>query len=443
MKIKKILAAGLALSMLLGTVSGLTACGEHTHQLDAVEKKAATCTEAGYEAYYKCSGCDKLFSDEKGEKEIEAPTAIPAGHKIEEVKKKDATCKEAGAEAHYKCTVCNKLFSDAAGKNVITAATPIPVAKHTIVDVSEKRPTCTEAGYEEHYKCTVCNKLFSDEEGTTEIEAPTAIPAEHRLVPTERKAPTCVEDGYEAYYACSICKKLYSDDKAANEITKPVVITKTGIHTPGFAYTSETVPAPVAEGGKLASKCAICGHDTGEVSYSAGLRMQGGAETDGVELNQAGTYYFQVGPSQNIYSYFGFHATKAGAYTIKITNVFGDENLVRSFDTLWILKSGFPSGFYDYLIESATWDNADTSEFSEITEADVANYKGKVNIADFEDGKRKQVTTITFTFTEEDVAGDGLYIMIGLTDKVDNGTTAMANPTSNGSYLIKFEEPAA
>ena len=53
----------------------------HTHSISHVEKKAAGCTEAGYEEYWTCSSCGKMFSDADGQNEISSPTVIPAiGH---------------------------------------------------------------------------------------------------------------------------------------------------------------------------------------------------------------------------------------------------------------------------------------------------------------------------------------------------------------------------
>ena len=42
----------------------------HTHSLTLVAAKAATCTEGGKEAYYKCEGCGKFYEDVLGTKEI-------------------------------------------------------------------------------------------------------------------------------------------------------------------------------------------------------------------------------------------------------------------------------------------------------------------------------------------------------------------------------------
>ena len=42
----------------------------HTHNLTLIAAKAATCTESGKEAYYKCEGCGKFYEDVLGTKEI-------------------------------------------------------------------------------------------------------------------------------------------------------------------------------------------------------------------------------------------------------------------------------------------------------------------------------------------------------------------------------------
>ncbi|RGY01779.1 hypothetical protein DXA56_16805, partial [Blautia obeum] len=60
------------------------------HNLEKVEKKDVGCTEDGYEAYWRCQTCKKLFSDEAGTMEISNPTAIKAtGHNLEKAEKKD------------------------------------------------------------------------------------------------------------------------------------------------------------------------------------------------------------------------------------------------------------------------------------------------------------------------------------------------------------------
>jgi hypothetical protein len=53
----------------------------HEHSLVPSAEKPASCTEEGTEAYWTCSGCGRMFSDEAGTKEISAPVTIaPFGH---------------------------------------------------------------------------------------------------------------------------------------------------------------------------------------------------------------------------------------------------------------------------------------------------------------------------------------------------------------------------
>lgn len=54
---------------------------EHTHTLVKTDKVEASCVKAGTEAYWTCSECGMMFSDEAGTKEISEPVSIAAtGH---------------------------------------------------------------------------------------------------------------------------------------------------------------------------------------------------------------------------------------------------------------------------------------------------------------------------------------------------------------------------
>ena len=65
------------------------------HELTGVAAKAPTCTEDGYEAYWKCERCGRYFSDADGKNEIQAPTVIKA------------TDHEWGEDGH--CTICDAV----------------------------------------------------------------------------------------------------------------------------------------------------------------------------------------------------------------------------------------------------------------------------------------------------------------------------------------------
>ena len=91
-----------------------------SHDLKAVKKKDAGCTEDGHETYWRCQTCKKLFSDAAGTVEISNPTAIKAtGHNLKKVEKKDATATEEGNSTYWFCDKCNKYFSDAKAETEI------------------------------------------------------------------------------------------------------------------------------------------------------------------------------------------------------------------------------------------------------------------------------------------------------------------------------------
>ena len=90
------------------------------HTLVKVNKKDATCTDAGHKEYWKCSDCNKLFSDAEGKNEIQQPETVPAlGHNLNKLEAASATCEEDGNIECFNCSRCNKYFSDAEGKHEI------------------------------------------------------------------------------------------------------------------------------------------------------------------------------------------------------------------------------------------------------------------------------------------------------------------------------------
>ena len=192
------------------------------HDLEKVAQKEASCTEAGYEAYWRCQTCKKFFSDEAGTVEISNPIEIKAtGHNLEKIAQKDASCTEAGYEAYWRCQTCGKLFSDEAGTVEISNPKEIKATGHNLEKVAQKEASCTEAGYEAYWRCQTCKKLFSDEAGTAEISNPIEIKAMgHNLKKVEKKDATATEEGNSTYWFCDKCNKYFSDAKAETEIKK-------------------------------------------------------------------------------------------------------------------------------------------------------------------------------------------------------------------------------
>ncbi len=145
------------------------------HNLTEVKVKAATCTEPGNIAYYICKDddckCGKVYSDLYGQHEINIEDTVkPAlGHNPVEVEGKNPTCTEDGYEKYYKCSRCHKLFSDAEGKNEIEKPIPISELGHDMKHVEAEKPTHDDDGHREYYHCDRCGKNFADEDGKTAL----------------------------------------------------------------------------------------------------------------------------------------------------------------------------------------------------------------------------------------------------------------------------------
>ena len=182
------------------------------HTLEAVAKKPATCKEEGYEAHYKCTVCNKLFSDAAGTEELEAPVVIPkAAHSWDAGEVTTApTCTEKGVKT-YTCTVCGE-----------TKTEDVDMIPHTLEAVEGKDPTYKAAGYKAYYKCTVCNKLFSDAEGKNEIEAPIVIDslkdqADAAQAIADEAAKTPGQAAVDAAVAAEEAARIAADAAAADE----------------------------------------------------------------------------------------------------------------------------------------------------------------------------------------------------------------------------------
>ena len=200
------------------------------HQLVKHDAVTATCLAAGNSEYWACTReeCGKYFSDENGENEIRKDSWIipKLAHTLTAHGKVDSTCAAEGTEAYWECTACHKLFSD---EGITEIETPVVIAKkaHTLMAHAKVDATCAAEGTEAYWECTACHKLFSDE-GVTEIEAPVVIAKKaHTLTAHIKVDATCTADGTEAYWECGTCHKLFSDE-GVTEIESPVVIAKKG-----------------------------------------------------------------------------------------------------------------------------------------------------------------------------------------------------------------------
>ena len=81
----------------------------YDYTLQEVKAKEPTCTEAGNKAYYKCSVCGKLYTDQEGTNQVSANTVVvPAkGHSFTWIIDREAT-EQAEGSRHEECSICHE-----------------------------------------------------------------------------------------------------------------------------------------------------------------------------------------------------------------------------------------------------------------------------------------------------------------------------------------------
>ena len=217
-------------------------CGQDyygDHDLSHHDAAAHTCTADGTVEYWDCSVCGKKFSDPNGTAEITniADPNDPARHSLVKTDEKAPTCTDNGNTAYWTCTECKNIFSDDAGLNPTTLAdVTVSATGHTWSNDWSSDGTghwhdCVNAncpitennqkvGYAVHtpgadatettpQTCDVCGYELAPALGHIHTNHLTFI-AE---VPE-----TCTADGVKAHYECE-CGKLFADDQAATEVT--------------------------------------------------------------------------------------------------------------------------------------------------------------------------------------------------------------------------------
>lgn len=217
-------------------------CGQDyygDHDLSHHDAAAHTCTTDGTVEYWDCSVCGKKFSDPNGTAEITniADPNDPARHSLVKTDEKAPTCTDNGNTAYWTCTECRNIFSDDAGLNPTTLAdVTVSATGHTWSNDWSSDGTghwhdCVNAncpitennqkvGYAVHtpgadatettpQTCDVCGYELAPSLGH--------IHANHLTFIAE-VPEACTTDGVKAHYECE-CGKLFADDQAATEVT--------------------------------------------------------------------------------------------------------------------------------------------------------------------------------------------------------------------------------
>ena len=136
----------------------------HTHTLTEVPATTPTCMATGNNAYYICSGCNKIFKDALGTVETTiGDETLPIDSNAHDwndwVETTPATETAPGEETR----TCKH-------NSAHTETQPIPQLSHThiLAEVPAKSATCCAIGNNTYYNCSGCTKVFKDALGTVE-----------------------------------------------------------------------------------------------------------------------------------------------------------------------------------------------------------------------------------------------------------------------------------
>ena len=279
----------------------------HTHDVEAVAEDAASCTEDGHIAYWRCTVCGKYYSDAACTTEItQADTVKPAvhnwedatcttpkacsvcfetegealGHTMTHQAAAKATCVKDGNLEYWYCSVCEKYFKNEAGTEeygengwvvaseghqwdngtpktcTVCFTTSCVESGHTLTHQAAADATCVKDGNLEYWYCSGCGKYFKDEACEQEYadgEWITSVP--HSATKTGAQDATCTQDGNLDYWYCDSCKKYYKDEACTQEYVENGWIVSGG-HS---AVKTDAKSATCAEPGNLDYwYCSVC-----------------------------------------------------------------------------------------------------------------------------------------------------------------------------------------
>ena len=233
------------------SVPGFEKTGVHAFTVD-VEAKAATCTEAGWQAHKKCATCPATSLDGTTEADV---TLAKLGHTWVDVPAVIAACTKDGNVAHSKCSACGALTIN--GTDIVTADKIVDKAHHSYdLDgdpVATAAATCTKFGFK-FYGCTVCG-MPAEATGNENIDLPAdqegwVAPGVYRLpmlahdteVVSVKEAGDC-ETAKVEIVKCKVCD--YTEEKVTD--------------APGHQYETFEEKANCQQDGYKIDKCTVLG----------------------------------------------------------------------------------------------------------------------------------------------------------------------------------------
>lgn len=205
---------------------------KYKHKLNHYDRIEATCIVEGNVEYWKCTICDKLFSNQDCQNEITTIAIEKKGHTSSDwIVDIETDCISSG-KRHKECTECHKVLEDET----------VDVLGHDLIHYDQIEATCTVEGNVEYWKCTICDKLFSNQDCQNEITTIAIEKKEHKY-----DGGNCISCLKEIDSATQLEYKLLED--GTYEVTGIRTYTDTDVIIP--RYHNQALVTSIANGAFL------------------------------------------------------------------------------------------------------------------------------------------------------------------------------------------------
>lgn len=192
------------------------------HNLKYHERIEPTCSDYGYEGFYECVDCDKIFKDEACDIEISNIFDLQIS-KLEHTFEDKLSYNEG---YHWYASTCNHPESEN------------KIIHKFVVAETIKDSTCLEEGIVLK-QCSQCDYSFED----------VLEKKPHNLTKVERVEASCTENGNIEYYICT-CNSMFTDINAQKPVSDITILAT------GHSYDDELTGCE-----KGHYYAATCGHD--------------------------------------------------------------------------------------------------------------------------------------------------------------------------------------
>ena len=367
----------------------LTDVAKVPHTPTKTEAVEATCTVEGHDAYWTCSSCHKIFSDENCDHEIASVTTAldPDNHKtLVHHAKVDATCLANGNIEYWHCNDCGlDLVYNDAGKLVATTDTVIPAGPdyhRFTTHVSAREATCTQQGNVEYWTCAVCGKHFDGNTAAANELTDVSVAANgHTFEHTAAVPATCTVDGNKEYWYCTVCHQYFLT--GATNASDTLAVPFSDTIDPKTGHTSASVAAIEVgcetDGRKAFTYCSVC--DTILTLEGVDVSLNGWTKTDNEEIYKIPHTGHAYGDPTWVWAddYSSATATRVCANDASHTLTETDNDIA----TVVVPKTHTTDGKTTYTAEvTFAFDNKTYTDVVEVVDAASGHHTTKVNPKD-------------------------------------------------------------